>query len=66
MAIDYYSQFTQAQPSDFNANYQTPDWLKQNMLMFNDGADRVNTFFNANPEYAKDMTPQDKASSSRA
>lgn len=54
MAIDYFSQFSQAKPSDFNANYEVPDWMRQQLGMFNDGADRVNNFFNANPQYAAD------------
>lgn len=54
MAIDYFSQFSQAKPSDFNANYEVPDWMRQQLGMFNDGADRVNNFFNANPQYAQD------------
>lgn len=54
MAIDYFSQFTPDSPVTLNANYEVPDWLRQQLGMFNDGADRVNNFFNANPQYAQD------------
>lgn len=54
MAIDYASIVAGARPENFNAAYEVPDWLRQNLGMFNDGPDRINNFFNANPEYAAD------------
>jgi hypothetical protein len=54
MATDYFSQFTPSGTVNLNSEYEVPDWLRGQLGMFNDGADRVNNFFNANPEYAKD------------
>ena len=54
MATDYVSMVAGARPENFNSAYETPDWIRQNLGMFSDGPDRINNFFNANPQYAED------------
>lgn len=54
MATDYMNMAANAQ---YGANYETPDWLRQNFGLGFANADpsQVNSFFAANPQYAQDF-----------
>lgn len=51
MSNKYYDQFLNA---NFAADYKTPDWYKSSGLMLDQSPERMQAFFDANPQYAND------------
>lgn len=51
MSNQYYDQLLNA---NFAADYKTPDWYKASGLAIDSSPERMQAFFDANPQYAKD------------
>ncbi len=51
MSNQYYDQLLNA---NFASDYKTPDWYKSSGLAIDSSPERMQAFFDANPQYAKD------------